>query len=513
MERLSMHRAFFLALLLGSVGTPTFAQEVPERRNFPPVPSVPGGIADEIVPGRLLVGHRPGADLAADRAALRIETAGGRWAGHQSGINVSVLEVDPSRQEDLRRSLEQSGRFSFVEPDYVAHALATPNDPSYPQQWHLPIIQAPIAWNSATGNLSVSIAMIDSGVDPSHPDLAAHLVPGWSFLTGTSNTRDVLGHGTQTAGTAAAIGNNAVGVTGVAWNVSITPLVVLDSTNFASYSNIASAIQYAADHGVRVANISIGGTSPSATLQSAVNYAWNKGTVVIAAAGNYGTSAPIYPGACTNVLAVTATDNTDTITSWSSYGTWVSLAAPGLNIVTTAMGGGYGAASGTSFSAPIVAGVAALVLSVNPSLTASQIASVLEMSADDLGPAGWDQAYGWGRVNAARAVSLAKGNTFITLGTPPPTDTIPPAVTILSPANGAVVWGGNLQIAASATDNVGVTRMALYVNGAQYASCASRSCSTSVNPRKLPSPITIAALAWDAAGNAGSASVTITVSH
>src|SRR5262249_38944556 len=147
-------------------------------------------------------------------------------------------------------------------------------------------IQAPYAWGVTVGASGVPIAIIDSGVDGTHPDLTSKLIPGWNFLNGTSNTADVLGHGTAVAGTAGGATNNATGVAGVTWNNMIMPLVVLNSSDYASYSDIASAITYAADHGVRIINISIGGSSSSSALQSAVDYAWNKGAVVFASAMN-----------------------------------------------------------------------------------------------------------------------------------------------------------------------------------------------------------------------------------
>ncbi|HEX5432373.1 MAG TPA: S8 family serine peptidase [Bryobacteraceae bacterium] len=448
------------------------------------------------------MGHRAGADLDADRSY--IERRGARLAGRERGINVSVLDVDPYRQAEIRQSLEQSGRFAFVEPDYIAHAMATPNDPDYPQQWHLPIIQAPSAWDIETGSLRVPIAMVDSGVDPTHPDLAANIVPGWSFLTQNTDTHDVLGHGTATAGTVAAIGDNGVGVSGVAWNLSIMPLVVLDSTNFATYSNIAAAIDYAADHGVRVVSISIGGTSPSSTLQQAVDYAWSKGTVVIAAAGNNGTSTPIYPAACQYVVAVGATDSNDAHTSWSSYGSWVDLAAPGLNIMTTQNGGGYAGVSGTSFSAPIVAGVAALMISENPSLTAQNIVDKLEQTADDLGDPGFDQYYGWGRVNAYKALTAAGLPTG---------DTTPPSVSISSPSSGATEEG-QISILGTATDNVGVSKVELDVDGALVSTETSPAYSFTWNTANVANGShTLTVKAYDAAGNMGQAAVSVNVNN
>ena len=170
---------------------------------------------------------------------------------------------------------------------------------------------------------------------------------------------------------------------------------------------VAAAIEYAADHGARVINISIGGPNPSALLQSAVDHAWAKGAAIFASAMNYGTGELEYPAACGHVIAVSATDSNDHLASFSNYGNWISLAAPGTNILTTMDGGGYGYWFGTSFSSPIVAGVAALCLAVNPSLTNAALVTLLEQTADDIGNPGKDSSFGWGRINAYRAVRAA----------------------------------------------------------------------------------------------------------
>jgi subtilisin family serine protease len=156
-----------------------------------------------------------------------------------------------------------------------------------------------------------------------------------------------------------------------------------------------------------VINISLGGKDRSQALQDAVDYAWAKGVVIVASAMNQSTSTPYYPAACNHVIAVSATDRYDTLASFSNYGDWITLSAPGANILTTSRGGGYGYWSGTSFSSPLTAGVAALVLSVNPSLTNADVVNILEQTADDEGAQGFDQYYGWGRVNAAKAVQRA----------------------------------------------------------------------------------------------------------
>jgi len=457
--------------------------------------------ASASVPDHILVQHRVGANVGDDQRSL--ESRGAHLLSHHAGSRISVLSVDPSSRGQMIRDLEASGQFSFVEPDYLAVPLVVPNDPDYAQEWHLQTIQAPSAWDVTTGSTSVPIAMIDSGVDPTHPDLASKLIPGWSFLTGTTDTHDVLGHGTETAGTAAAIGNNAVGVAGVAWQNPIMPLVVLNSSDWATYSDIANAIMYAADHGVRIVNISIGGTSSSSTMQTAVDYAWNKGTVVFAAAGNYSSSTPIYPAGCTNVVAVGATDSNDTLASFSNYGSYIDLTAPGVNIVTTMAGGGYGGVSGTSFSSPIAAGIAALVLSRNPSLSAQQLVTLLEQNSDDLGAPGYDQIFGWGRVNASRAVVAAGGGTT----TPPPT------VTISTPAPSAILRAVVI-VQGNATAPTSLSSIELWVDGAKSSTTTAASFSFNWDTTAATNgPHTLTVKAFEPSGVSGQASVNVSVTN
>ena len=361
--------------------------------------------SDTHVPGRLLVGHRDGVDPGLEDRLLGLHGAIVRH--HLRELGVRVLDVPEASSEAVLASLNRTGLFSYVERDFYAHTAAVPNDPSYGAQWHLPRIQSPQAWSVTTGSSSVLVAVIDSGVYSAHPDLALKLVAGWNFVDGNADTSDLLGHGTAVAGTIAAASNNHIGVTGVSWASRVMPLVVVDSGDFAAYSNIAAAVQYAADHGVRVINISIGGSNQSVALQNAVDYAWNKGAVILAAAMNKSTSARQYPAACNHVVAVSASDSTDRIASFSDYGNWIAISAPGTNILTTMNGGGYGYWSGTSFSSPIVAGVAALCLAVNPALRNTALVSLLEQTADDIGGSGRDDWFGWGRINAYRAVFAA----------------------------------------------------------------------------------------------------------
>lgn len=458
--------------------------------------------APERVLGRLLVQHRMGAGESATSQAFAHHSAKVEKTIPQIGI--SVLQVPEQAIDSISKALSETGLFTFVEYDHVAHGALVPNDPSYPSQWHLSTIQAASAWDFTTGSVNVPIAIIDSGVDSTHPDLSSKVIAGWSFLTGTSVTSDVLGHGTAVSGTAAAASDNGVGVTGVAWANPIMPLVVLNSSDSANYSDIASAITYAANHGVRVINISIGGFGSSSTVQSAVDYAWSKGAVIFAAAGNYSSSTPVYPAACNNVVAVSSTESNDTLSSFSSFGSWVSLSAPGNYIMTTNNGGGYGQWYGTSFASPVAAGVAALALSLRPSLSNSALVSLLEQNSDDLGAPGFDPSFGWGRVNAYKVVSAAAS-----LGT----DTIPPTVQIGGPAAGAVV-SGTVNVSGTASDNIGVTKIEFYVDGNLASQAFSSPFSFQwVTANAANAAHTLVVKAYDAAGNIGQASVSVTVSN
>lgn len=471
-------------------------------------PAFSQGQSGEHVSGQLLVQHRVGANRATANAVLA--RVGARIQKEMPQLGVSVISVPEPAADAIAAVLTRTGLFNFVERDGIAHpaqTLVTPNDPNFPSQWHLAKIQGPSAWALTTGSSAVTIAVIDSGVESTHPDLSSKLVPGWNFVTGTSTTADDLGHGTAVAGTAAAATDNATGVAGVSWTNMIMPLVVLDSTGYASYSNIASAITYAADHGARVMNISIGGSSASSTLQSAVDYAWNKGAVIFASAMNNSSSIPYYPAACNNVVSVSSTDSNDNLASFSDYGSWIDLSAPGTSILTTMTGASYGYWQGTSFSSPIVAATAALVVSKNPSLSASSLVSLLEQNSDVLpvGSTGWNQYFGWGRINVYKALLAAGVASTI--------DTTPPTVTISSPGNGATL-SGTVTIQASATDNVGVTQMTLLIDNQQVSSTSSSSLAYSwVSTGVANGTHTITVNASDAAGNLGTASISVNVSN
>jgi thermitase len=295
-----------------------------------------------------------------------------------------------------------------------------PSDPYIRNQYALTRINAQEAWQITTGNPEVIVAVVDTGVDATHPELKDRLVDGYDFVNNDSTPEDNVGHGTFVSSIIAADGNNDEGMSGLAPNVKIMPLKVLDRRGSGSNTAIARAIRFAADNGAKVINLSLGSPYSSSTARSAINYAVGKGVIVVAASGNEARERnPVnYPAAYSNVISVGATGTNDRIASFSSYNNAVDIVAPGVNILgarssTNNMcraisGTDYCASSGTSFSAPYVAAAAAMVISVNPDLTPTQVQQVLEESATDLGTEGKDPYYGSGLLNAAKAVELAK---------------------------------------------------------------------------------------------------------
>ena len=456
------------------------------------------------VQGRVLVRFRQ--DILTAGHGDLVSEAGARDKGELEGTGVHVLELPANANEEaVVKALQSRPEVEFAELDSVyAPDSVVPNDPLFPNEWHLQKISAPTAWSATTGSNIITVAILDTGVDSSHPDLAAKVVPGWNFYDNNADTSDVYGHGTAVAGSAAASSNNGTGVSSVAWGCQIMPVRISRPDGYADTSTIASGLIWAADHGARVANISYAATG-SSTVSSAASYFQTRGGVVTVSAGN----SSIFDASPDNpyVLTVSATGSNDALASWSNTGNNIDVAAPGVGIYTTNRGGGYGSWSGTSFSAPVVAGVAALVLSANPYLSAAEVQGVLKQSADDLGPSGWDASYGWGRVNAARAVSLALG------GAPPPADTTPPAVSIISPSDGTAVSGA-VSVQISASDDTGVASVSLSLDGALLGTDTTNPYGFSWSSLAATNGTHIlTATARDGAGNTATTSINVTVNN
>jgi subtilisin family serine protease len=425
----------------------------------------PGAVSDEginqlppMVPGVVLVGLQPGVAVSMGHLGVRASNAALDAAFADLGVQgiepvfpnarrslaatATDDEIDLSRIYRLHlapdadvlrvvRELNANPAVAYAEPDYLAHVVATPNDPLYGGQWGLPQINAPAAWDVVTGATDVVIAVVDAGMDTSHPDLAGQLwtnpgeiagnsvdddnngcvddVHGWNIVDDDGNLSDNTGHGTQVAGVIAAATDNGQGVAGVCWNCRLMVVKVTQSGGIANYSDIAAGVAYAAQKGAEVVNLSLGGYSDSATLRAAVAAA-SQTAVVVGGAGNDDRSDAFYPAAYDDyVLAVAGTTSGDTKVGTSNYGTWVDVSAPGEAITTTFDGGVYGSTSGTSMAAPFAAGLAGLLRSQHPAWSANMARAQIVQTADGidgLNP-GYAGKLGSGRIDADQAVSTA----------------------------------------------------------------------------------------------------------
>jgi len=392
-----------------------------------PASSPPG--SGEFVPGEVLVKFKSNAHPANVRAALSAQNA--RAVGKVPALGVQRLNVPEGQELAIIAALQHHPLVEYAEPNYIIHAVLDPNDPHFlsDDQWGLTMIGAPQAWDVTTGSSDLTIAIVDSGIDLDHLDLKNRIwvnddetlngldddgndkvddVKGWDFVNNDNNPQDDYGHGTHVAGIAAAETNNSTGVAGLSWGARIMPVKVLGSSGQGPISSVANGITYAADNGAQVINLSLGGTglADNETLKGAVNYAYSKGCLLVAAAGNCDPNCyePLYPAAYDHVVAVAATDSSDNRASFSNYGSYIDVAAPGVSIYSTVRNNGYGYKDGTSMATPFVSGLAALIWSACPDYTNDQVESQMETTAVDLGATGWDQYYGHGRIDAHAAL-------------------------------------------------------------------------------------------------------------
>lgn len=450
--------------------------------------------------GRLLLIPRAG--LSEREFDKTIRPHGIRSKRRLRGLNAHVYEL-PEGVDEVRvmNQLRKGRRFKAVELDRLLEPAQTISDPAYNNSWALPKIQAPGAWDITAGE-GITIAILDTGVDSTHPDLAANMLPGWNMYDNNSDTRDVYGHGTKVAGAAAAVANNGAGSAGVAWNAQVMPIRISRPDGRAYTSTMAQGIRWAADNGARVANISYGGAE-SLTVQAAANYMRSKGGIVVMSAGNTGGLNNFPPSDA--IIVASATDKNDNRPSWSSYGPYVDVAAPGSGIYTTLNGGGYGSVSGTSFSSPVVAATTALMLSANPELTPEDVDLILTGTALDIGIPGRDDHFGHGRINAAEATAVAYARIS--------GDNTPPQISITSPTGGII--SDSVPIDVSYSDNKSVVRVELYANGNKVIEDNEPPFAFAWDTTTVPDgDYTLVTKAYDAAGNEGTSSpVMVTVEN
>jgi subtilisin family serine protease len=378
--------------------------------------------------------RRLGAALGLPRGARLRENGFARWKRrHRAGHQKADLDLDDFFLLELPENtpphtgLERLRRHPLVryaEFDPVGSGGATfPDDPDFHLQWHhyntgappspvRPDIHAPEAWSLAQGSTNIIVAVLDTGLAPGLVEFAGRSVPGYDMINNDADPADDHGHGTAVAGALAASANNSTLVAGVDWNCKLMPVKVLDSNNYGLYSQWAAGINWAVSNGCKVINLSAGGSSSSTTLQNAIRNAVARGVIFITITHNDGTGTIRFPGRMPETITVGATDSSDLKTSFSNYGPEIDLVAPGKDIYTVSRTGTRTKWYGTSFSAPLVAGVAAMAAGIRPDLDNEQMRILLCAGADDevgdsLDAPGFDDYYGWGRLNARNTLVLA----------------------------------------------------------------------------------------------------------
>jgi len=414
---------------------------------------------EEYAPGELIVRFKPTAisdsksrEMVMSKAHGKVGSTVKRDYGRGGLAGTQLVKLPPGKSiDEAITEYENTPDVLYVSPNYRISILAVPDDPLYCQEWGMEKIQVAGAWDRSTGSTDVLIAVLDTGIDYTHPDLSANIwsnageIPGnhidddgngyvddrtgWDFFSDTADPMDQNGHGTACAGIIAAQGNNGIGIAGVLWNTRIVPLTVIGPEGYGYESDAIDAILYADAIGAGIVSISWGGTAPYLVLRDAMAAS---PALFVCAAGNSGTDndvSPVYPASfdLPNVIAVAATDENDNLAAFSNYGTSsVDVAAPGANILSTARGGRYTTFSGTSMAVPFVTGIAGLVKAQNPEYSGPDLKGTLLASTDSLPSLDGKIATG-GRVNACNAFGVPISPTPTpVLPTPTPTGTPAP---------------------------------------------------------------------------------------
>lgn len=315
--------------------------------------------------------------------------------------NLERIRVPSDRLESLQQELSKSPLVEYAEPDYYFGFYYTPNDTNYKSQWYLGKIQAPMAWDTTRGSENVIIGIVDSGIATTHNDIASKVIKTMG------DVKEM--HGTHVGCIAGAITGNSLGIAGISPSSKIVSVGARAGKGAVSMSTAIKGIKWAADNGAKVINMSWGGPEGGSSLKSAIDYAWSKDVVLVAAAGNDGKSKKGYPAGYSNVVSVAATDPNDKLASFSTFGSWVTIAAPGVKIFSCVPPNNYKAADGTSMASPVVTGVVALIRSAYPNLKNQQVIDKLCQTADKI--KGTGSNFKCGRVNAAKAVSGASPST------------------------------------------------------------------------------------------------------
>jgi thermitase len=323
---------------------------------------------------------------------------------------ICIFRSNSKSAKELVNYFNQRKDVLYSEPNYILMQNSQPpNDQFYGDyQWNLPMIRTEEGWNISRGTENIEIAVIDTGVDLNHPDLVHSIAKGYNVIEDNDLPHDDNGHGTHVSGIIASETDNFEGVAGISWFNKIMPVKAMRAEGYGTSFDIARGIIWAVDNGADVINMSLGNYQPSEVLKEAIDYAYKKNVVLVAAAGNDSTNQPSYPAAFPEVLCVTAVDWNGNIAQFSNYGEHVDVAAPGVDIASTYLDKQYAALSGTSMASPHVAALAGLIRSINPKLKNTEVMDIIRRSTIDLGEEGKDQYYGNGLIDIAKALREAE---------------------------------------------------------------------------------------------------------
>lgn len=451
--------------------------------------------SSDYVPNQIIVKVKENTDVTGISEPVSTQQISGI---EQSAIdeNRYIINITGDVEKTIK-DYEKDPSVEYAEPNYIASLAeqtdaflaVVPNDPSFSSQYHHTNIQSNLSWNFTTGN-GIKIAVIDTGVQWDHPDLAANIwnntaenctnsvdddsngktddCRGWDFVNNDNNPTDDHGHGTHVAGIAAAVGNNSINVVGVCWNCIIIPIKAFDSSGSATYTDIVDSLHYAADNGAKIISMSF--TGPNAnTLQEAIKYAYSKNVTLVAAAGNSNTNTGnIYPAAYEEVIAVGSTDSSDTKSSFSNYGSWVDVSAPGSSILSTYITNTTATSSGTSMATPIVSGLVGLILSKNSTFSQEEIRTLIRSSTNSItSPTVY---IGTGRVNSFKAI-MKNSSLIVSLRTELNDASLSGNVVINGTVNGtylvnsSLYYGSGLypsSFVAIAANNTNITNSSIY---------------------------------------------------
>lgn len=489
-----------LVLAVGGVTALALSQAATQPAETSEPPRImPAISAEDLAAEQIIIRYKPNADLEALRQ--QYDALGAGKQDELVNLRMNVIKVPKLARAAVIKALSSNPNIEFVEADSVQSVdVTTPNDPEYSQQWAWTKTQTNLAWDTAKGSPDMVVAVIDSGINFDHPEFAGKTVAGIDYVNNDNDPTDDNKHGTAVSGVIAALTNNGVGVASGCWNCRIMPVKVMGNDGKGATSNIVKGIQYAADKGAKIINMSIGGSGTSAAQESAIKYAAGKGAVLVASAGNNGNDEPQRPAIYPETISVAATDQADKLTSYSSFGPHIDIAAPGQARTAAHDGPTYITINGTSFSAPTVSAIIGLLWSAVPNATPAQLRDAIQTTTEPC----CEGKIAGGRINAAKALAKLTGGSL-------PTDTTPPTVSFTAPAAGAVLTG-TVQIAANAGDNFGVTKVELQINNGTPASDASSPYTFSWNTdNAAEGQHTLKLTAYDAAGNKTTVSRTVNV--